>query len=130
MAVRTGALARLEQAGYHAHSIAELLSILESVLSCHPPHPQIVPSIAPWTHEEELPWRRESRFDATRVEREGSSDGVDKFSGSNHSPKALRAAARNADEVFKVIRTALRARIALIFMIYADDIGIHRSLLN
>ncbi|KAJ5175582.1 uncharacterized protein N7482_001459 [Penicillium canariense] len=135
MAVRAGALARLERAGYHAHSIQEVLYILESV-QLHGSHPsQIVPGIAAWSDNADLPWRREPRFDATRAaETPGHAEGGQTEGGGGggdtSSPRARIESARSAEEVLEIIVNVIQGRLAFTFMLEEADIDNQKSLLD
>ncbi|KAJ5425434.1 hypothetical protein N7465_000504 [Penicillium sp. CMV-2018d] len=126
-----GALAALERAGFYAHSISQILTMVESVILASPPNAQVVTGISPWHDQEDnLRWRAEPRLHNTRSRKAFSKDNDPRENAvsCSMSPRQRIAVAGTSQEVLEIVIETIVGRVANIFMIPADEINLRKDL--
>ncbi|KAM0815914.1 hypothetical protein AB5N19_01715 [Seiridium cardinale] len=113
----TGVAERAGKAGWRAHTVQEVLYMVELAIK-NPRQPEIVAGIAPWSESGQLSWRQEARFAALPLRLEAS-----KTPQKGSSTVSLRDQLQAAESKIDTMVDGLTNRLAEMFVLSPADIN-------
>jgi NAD(P)-dependent dehydrogenase (short-subunit alcohol dehydrogenase family) len=118
----TGVAERAEKLGWRAHTVQEVLSLVEIAIK-NPRQAEIVAGVAPWAQSEQLSWRQEARFGALPLRLEAA-----KATQKDTNMASLRERLQTADSKIDTMVEALANRLADMFVLSPSDINRNQPL--
>ncbi|KAI1846288.1 hypothetical protein JX266_007493 [Neoarthrinium moseri] len=116
-----GVAERAGKAGWRAHTVAEVLRLVELAM-CNPRQREIVAGVAGWTAPEHVAWRNERRFTALPI-RVGDDSSRAPAKDTNVASLRDRLKGATLDSAPNILADALTIRLADMFVIPASDIN-------